>query len=120
MVTHPGRGWTSAAGGGGGFPTQTHERSECVPGIGERCQRAARAALNPLQEHRTLQAGFSHLFSYPNATPGQTENAFETLTYPDLFPEAQVVLLAEDTDLWWKGGGGRSVTLSFERTIRLR
>jgi hypothetical protein len=59
----------------------------------------ARAALNPLQEHRTLQASFQQLFSYPNATPGQIENAFETLTYPDLFPEAPVVLLAGDTDL---------------------
>jgi hypothetical protein len=58
---------------------------------------AARAALNPLQEHRDLQAMWQHLFAYPNATPGHTENVFETLTYVDLFPAAVAALQAGDS-----------------------
>ncbi len=101
--------WVPAADGHGGYLRRKHDQARppldrwletnTLPDSQACIQRAARAALNPLQEHRTLRAGFNHLFSYPDATPGQTENAFETLTYPDLFPEAAVVLLAGDTDL---------------------
>lgn len=101
--------WVPAADGHGGYLRRKHDQARppldrllethTLPDSQAQAQRAARTALNPLQEHRTLQANFNHLFSYPNATPGQIENAFETLTYPDLFPEAPVVLLAGDTNL---------------------
>lgn len=101
--------WVPAADGPGGYLRRKHDQARppldrlletnTLPDSQAQAQRAARTALNPLQEHRTLQANFSHLFSYPHATPGQIENVFETLTYPDLFPEAPVVLRAGDTNL---------------------
>lgn len=35
---------------------------------------------------------FKHLFAYPCALPGVTENVYETLAYPELFPAAFVAL----------------------------
>ncbi len=49
---------------------------------------AQRAQLNPRQLRRDIYAGLDHLFAYPGATPGQVESVFETLAYPELFPEA--------------------------------
>ncbi len=52
--------------------------------------------------HRQLEqevfGPFVRLYSYPNAPPGQTENVFEILSYPELFPAAQAALRADDTD----------------------
>jgi len=36
------------------------------------------------------------LFSYPKATPGQPENIFETLAYPERWPEARADLRDEE------------------------
>jgi hypothetical protein len=47
----------------------------------------ARALINPRELRRTIHADLDHLFGYPNATPGQVENVYETLSDPDRFPE---------------------------------
>jgi hypothetical protein len=56
-----------------------------------------RDAINPLQLRRTIYQGLDHLFAYPNAAPGETQNVYETLADPDFFPQAQVALQAVDT-----------------------
>jgi hypothetical protein len=59
--------------------------------------RQARALINPRQLRRTIHADLDHLFGYPNATPGQVENVYETLSDPDRFPETAAAQRAVDT-----------------------
>ena len=54
----------------------------------------AREAINPRQLRRDIEKMLEHLFAYPAATPGQVENAYETLADPDRFPEAVAALRA--------------------------
>jgi hypothetical protein len=56
-----------------------------------------RETLNPRLLRSTLYATLDHLFGYPNATPDQVENIYETLADPDRFPEAVEALRAVDT-----------------------
>ena len=99
--------WVPAADGHGGYLRRKHDDATppldrllalkvLDPQLADEL-RAERDALNLLQERRLFLADLDHLFSYSNAAPGQTENAFETLTDPDLFPEARAVLAAGDT-----------------------
>ncbi len=90
--------WVPARAGHGGYLRRKHDAarppldrlltSQHLSAVQPAPLRATRAALNPLQERRVLQQEFAHLFAYANATVGCTENIFETLTYPDLFPAA--------------------------------
>lgn len=54
--------------------------------------RAARTQLNPLALQRQIAAGIAHLLTYPGAQPEQVEDIFETLAYPEIFPEACTAL----------------------------
>lgn len=102
--------WVPAADGHGGYLRRKHDEAQppldrllaLQPADWAADQadklRTARDALNPLQERRTLQQKLDHLFSYPNATPGQPENVFEILSHPELFPAAQAALQADETD----------------------
>jgi hypothetical protein len=99
--------WVASAAGHGGYLRRQHDAARppldrllalkvLVADLADTF-RAARRAIHLLQERRDILASFDHLFSYANASPGQTENAFETLSDPDLFPEARAVLSAGDT-----------------------
>jgi hypothetical protein len=60
---------------------------------------AQRQALNPRALRTQIYQALDHLFHYPNASPGQLENSFETLAYPERWPEAQAALnIAESED----------------------
>ena len=58
---------------------------------------AQRDQINPLQLRRDIHADLEHLFRYPNATPNQVENVFETLADPERWPAAAAALQAVDT-----------------------
>jgi hypothetical protein len=51
----------------------------------------------PLHAAPPVPANLDHLFGYPNATPGQVENVYETLSDPDRFPETAAAQRAVDT-----------------------
>lgn len=53
---------------------------------------AQQQALNPLALKRALDQGVARLFTYPPASPEQPENIYQTLAYPELFPEACAAL----------------------------
>jgi hypothetical protein len=59
--------------------------------------RQAREAINPRQLRQDIIQAIDHLFTYPPATPGQVENAYETLADPDRFPEAVAALKAVES-----------------------
>lgn len=86
---------------GSGYLKRTHDQAQTplerfctLTDNGPSCllRRAHRAPLNPLQLRRTIYRGLDYLFAYPNALPGQVQDAFQTLDNPDLFPEAQAAL----------------------------
>jgi hypothetical protein len=56
-----------------------------------------REKINPRQLRQDIIQGLDHLFTYPNAVPGQVENAYETLADPDRFPEAVAALKAVES-----------------------
>jgi hypothetical protein len=53
---------------------------------------AQRDAINPLALRRKFYADLQHLFAYPCAAPGESQDIFQTLAYPELFPEALAAL----------------------------
>jgi len=58
-----------------------------------------RQALNPRALRAQIYQALDHLFHYPNATLGQPESIYETLAYPERWPEAQAALnMAEIKD----------------------
>ena len=44
---------------------------------------------------RHIYADLQHLFTYAGAVEGQTESAYETLAYPELFPAAMAALAVQ-------------------------
>ena len=60
---------------------------------------AQREAINPLALRREIYADLQHLFAYPCAAPGASQDVFQTLAYPELFPEAVAALGVEHADL---------------------
>lgn len=59
---------------------------------------AQRDAINPLALRREIYADLQHLFAYPCAAPGESQDVFQTLAYPELFPEAMAVLGDDSSD----------------------
>jgi hypothetical protein len=60
---------------------------------------AQRQAFNPRTLRTHIYQALEHLYRYPNAIPGNTENVFETLAYPERWPEARAALhYAEEKD----------------------
>ncbi len=101
--------WVPAHDGRQGYTRREHD-TPCTPfsrlcatGILEEAQtqqlRALQAEINPLALHRRIMSDLAHLFTYPSATPGCTENVFETLADPDFFPEAVTALGLRPVDI---------------------
>ena len=66
--------------------------SDALPPELQATWQAQRQALNPRALRTQIYHVLDHLFHYPNATPGQPQNIFETLAYPERWPEAQAAL----------------------------
>ena len=60
---------------------------------------AQRDAINPLALRRQIYADLQHLFAYPCAAQGASQDVFQTLAYPELFPEALAALGIEPADM---------------------
>jgi transposase InsO family protein len=58
--------------------------------------RAQQHAIDLFALHGQILAKFQHLFAYLGADPNITENVFETLAHPELFPDAIAALDIED------------------------
>jgi hypothetical protein len=57
--------------------------------------RAQRLAINPLALRERIYQMIQHLLSYPGAKPGEVQNAYQTLSQPELFSEAIATLADE-------------------------
>jgi len=94
--------WVPSADGAGGYTRRTHDHAQ--PPVVRLCATetlsaekrsallAQRHNINPLALRRKIHADLQHLFSYAGAAEGQTESAYETLAYPELFPAARAAL----------------------------
>ena len=94
--------WVSHPDTAGGYTRRFHD--DPVPPVVRLCNSGTlseekradlltqRDAINPLALRREIYADLQHLFSYPCAAPGEAQNAFQTLAFPELFPEALAAL----------------------------
>ena len=53
---------------------------------------AQRLAINPLTRRERIYQMIQHLLSYPCAKPGAVQDVYQTLSQPELFPEAMTAL----------------------------
>jgi hypothetical protein len=99
--------WVPNTDDSGGYPRRSHDVAQ--PPVVRLCATATlpeekrtallaqRHNLNPLALRRQIHADLRHLFTYAGAVAGQTESAYETLAYPELFPAAMAALEAGET-----------------------
>lgn len=98
--------WVPTNNGSGGYTRRKHDTP--VPPVVRLCKSrtlplgrcvdllAQRNNINPLTLQRKIHADLQHLYQYDCAKPGETQNAYQTLTYPELFPEALSALEESD------------------------
>lgn len=85
-----------------GHVRRTHDTARsplarlCAPDVlapqAQATWQAQRQNINPRALRLQIYQALEHLFSYPNATLQQPENIFETLAYPERWPEARAAL----------------------------
>ncbi|MBC7226776.1 MAG: transposase family protein [Thermoflexales bacterium] len=69
-------------------PLERLEEKGVIPPHQLEALKQLRDQTNPLQLREEIYTLIEHLFSLPGATPGVTENVFETLNLPPILPEA--------------------------------
>ena len=102
-----GKHWVPATDKRAGYLKRTHDtprppverlcEAPCLALHQQRALWAYQAARNPLQLRRKLYRDREHLFDYPTAQPGVTEDVYQTLAYPERFPLPPTTLPAVDT-----------------------
>jgi len=97
--------WVPTADGGGYIRRQHDDAlppvvrlcaTETLPAEKRTALLTQRHKLNPLALRRQIYADLQHLFTYSGAVEGQTESAYETLAYPELFPAAMAALEGQE------------------------
>ena len=66
--------------------------AQILPADDQQALLDARASINPLKLRRAIAAGVQHLVQYPPARSDRVENVYQTLSYPEIFPEACAIL----------------------------
>jgi hypothetical protein len=94
--------WVSNENGSGGYTRRKYDTP--VPPVVRLCKSgilslghcvdllAQRDAINPLALLRKIHADLQHLYQYDCAKPGETQDIYQTLAYPELFPQALTAL----------------------------